>query len=116
MPQTCWAYDFACDLPIEGILAAFNAPGLWQWQLRESHFYGDYLNCRPKEHVRLRVHEYPGTGMLMFKFAGSSDKGFKALLEIEAESGATRSEIDDVFQRLLQAINATNVTEIEPYD
>ena len=59
-------------------------------------------------------HEYPSKGMV--KFVGVRDKGFKALLEIEAESGVTRSEIDDAFRRLLQAINATNVTEIEPYD
>ena len=52
----------------------------------------------------------------MVKFLGLYDKGFKALLEIETECGATRSEIDDVFRCLLQAINATNVTEIEPYD
>ena len=44
------------------------------------------------------------------------DKGFSALLEIRAESMATRFEIDAVFRRLLQEIDATNVTEIEPYD
>ena len=49
-------------------------------------------------------------------FVGLRDKGFSALLEIDAESMATRSEIDGVFRRLLQRINATNVTEIEPYD
>ena len=114
MLKADWAYDFACDQPIEVIPAAFNAAGPWQWQLRDSHFYGDYVNCRPKEHVRLRVHEYPSKGTL--KFFGLYDKGFKALLEIETEGGATRSEIDDVFRCLLQAINATNVTEIEPYD
>ena len=48
---------FACDLPIEGILAAFNAAGLWQWGLRDG---GDYLNCPSNEHVRLRVYEQIG--------------------------------------------------------
>ena len=113
--KTCyWAYDFACDQPIEAIPAAFNTAGPWQWQLRDSDFYGDYLNCRPKQHVRLRVHEYPSKGHV--KFVGLRYKGFKALLQIDAERMATRSEIDDVFRRLLQGINATNVTEIEPYD
>jgi hypothetical protein len=112
--MTEWAYEFACDRPIEAIPAAFNAAGPWQWQLHDSHFYGNYLNCRPQDRVRLRVHEYPSKGVI--SFVGLREKGFKALLEIEAGSGTTRSEIDDVFRRLLQTINATNVMEIEPYD
>jgi hypothetical protein len=114
MPKADWAYDFTCRQPIEAIRDAFNAAGPWQWRLNDSHFYGDYLNCRPQEHVRLRVHEYPGNGM--FQFSGLRSSGFKALLEIEAASAATQSEIDAVFRRLLQAINAANVTETEPYD
>jgi hypothetical protein len=110
-----WAYDFASDQPIEAILAAFNAAGPWQWMLRESAVYGDYLNCRPTERVRVRVHEYPQTGEYG-TFVGLRDKGFSALLAIEAEGGATRSEIDGVFRHLLQTINATDMTEIEPYD
>jgi hypothetical protein len=86
MLKAYWAYDFACEQSLDAIAAAFNAAGPWQWQLRESAVYGDYLNCRPMERVRLRVHEYPQTG----------------------EYGT--------FRRLLQAINATDVTEIEPYD
>ena len=54
-----WAYDFTCNQPIEAVLAAFNAAGPWQWQLHETTVYGDYLNCRPMQQVRLRVHSYP---------------------------------------------------------
>ena len=43
-------------------------------------------------------------------------RGFKALLEIGPESTATQGEIDAVFRRLLDAITATEVTEIERYD
>ena len=111
MLKAYWAYDFTCDQPIEAILAAFVAAGPWQWRLCDSAVYGDYLNTRPKERVRVRVHEYP-----QMVFVGPRDKGFSALLQIDAESMATRSEIDDVFRRLLQGINATNMTEIEPYD
>ena len=114
MPKADWAYDFTCDQALAAIPVAFNASGPWQWLLRDSHFYGDYASCRPMEHVRLRVHEYPSKGML--EFVGLHDKGFKALLEIAAEGKAMRSEIDDIFRRLLRAINAANVTEIEPYD
>ncbi|MGD0053164.1 MAG: hypothetical protein ABSD03_15285, partial [Vulcanimicrobiaceae bacterium] len=89
MLKEYWAYDFNCDQPIEAILAALNSAGPWQWVLGESAVYGDYLNCRPKEHVRVRLHEYP-----QMLFVGSRDKGFSALLEIRAESTATRFEID----------------------
>src|SRR5579872_6391166 len=58
MLEAYWAYDFVCDRPIGAILDAFNAAGPWQWRLHESAVYGDYLNCRPMEHVRVRVHEY----------------------------------------------------------
>ena len=94
MLKAYWAYDFACDQSLEAIVAAFNAAGPWQWTQRESAVYGDYLNCRPKERVRLRVHEYPQTGEYG-TFVGLRDKGFSALLEIDADGVATRSEIDD---------------------
>jgi hypothetical protein len=115
MPKADWAYDFTCKQPIEAIRDAFNAAGPWQWQLNDSHFYGDYLNCRPQEHVRLRVHAYPGNGMVRFtglRFWG----GYKAMLEIAPAGTVTQSEVDDVFRRLLQGIKARHVTEIEPYD
>jgi hypothetical protein len=107
-----WAYDFACDQPMEAILAALNSAGPWQWVMGDSSTYGDYLNCRPQEHVRVRLHEYP-----QMLFVGSRrGKGFSALLEIRIESVATQIEIDDVFRRSLQEIDATNIREIEPYD
>ena len=115
MLEAHWAYDFVCDRSIEAILNAFNAAGPWQWRLRESAVYGDYLNCRPIEQVRVRVHEYPQTGEYG-TFVGLHDKGFSVLLEVEAERTTTRSEIDGVFRYLLQTINATDMTEIAPYD
>ncbi len=110
-----WAYDFTCGgRSIEAVLAALNATGPWQWQLRDNQVYGDYLACRPQEHVWLRIHEYPCTGI--GTFAGLHDKGFTALLQIDAGSAATQSEIDRAFRRLLQAIDAADLTAIEPYD
>jgi hypothetical protein len=115
MLEAYWAYDFVCDRPIGAILDAFNAAGPWQWRLRESAVYGDYLNCRPMEHVRVRVHKYPQTGEYGI-FVGLRDQGFSALLEVEPESTASRFEIDGVFRRLLETINATDLAEIAPYD
>ena len=120
-----WAYDFSCDQPIDTILAAFNKAGPWQWELRDSMIFGDYLSCRPKDGVRVRVHEYAqmrhGPTPLFasehfLASAGHRDKGFAAALQIHSESTATRDEIDQVFRHLLQAINAANMIEIEPYD
>ena len=110
-----WAYDFTCDQQIEAILAAFNAAGPWQWELRDSAVYGDYLSCRPGEGVRVRVHEYPQTGAYG-TVVGLRDKGFSALLRIDPEGMATRSGIDGIFRSLMQAIDAKNMAEIEPYD
>jgi hypothetical protein len=106
-----WAYDFSCDQPLEAIGAVFNDAGPWQWQLRDSFVYGDYLNTRPASGVRLRVHEYPQAFV-----KGPREKGFTALLQIEADSLAEQAEIDAVFRGLLARVMAQGITEIEPYD
>jgi hypothetical protein len=99
-----WAYDFACTRPIEAILAAFNAAGPWQWQQVHSDFCGDYVRCRPTERARVRVYERS-----QFRAWQAGDReGFYAEFESDPEG---RSEIDQVFRRLLQLINATNITE-----
>src|SRR4051794_28341011 len=93
MLKAHWAYDFACDRSIEAILAAFNEAGPWHWEPRESAVYGDYLNSRPSEGVRVRVHQYPQMGEYGV-FTGLRDKGFSTLLQVDAESKATQSEVD----------------------
>lgn len=110
-----WAYDFGCNQSLEGILSVFHETGPWQWGLRESSWYGDYLNAQPVEGVRVRIHEYPQTGEAG-EFVGLRGKGFSALLKIDAESPATREGIDEVFRGLLKKIGAEDVKEIEPYD
>jgi hypothetical protein len=57
-----WAYDFECDQPLERMLTAFNAAGPWRWELRDSAWYGDYLNTQPISGVRVRIHEYSQAG------------------------------------------------------
>jgi hypothetical protein len=106
-----WAYDFSCDRPLDAIGAVFNDAGPWQWQLRDSYVYGDYLNTRPARGVHLRVHEYPQAFI-----QGPREKGFSALLRIEADSLAEKVEIDAVFRGLLTRVMAEEITEIEPYD
>jgi hypothetical protein len=79
-----WVYDFACDLSLEAILGIFNEAGPWHWQLRESAWYGDYLNARPAQGVRVRVHEYSYAGA-GGTFMGLREAGFSALLQIESD-------------------------------
>ena len=110
-----WAYDFECGQSIERIIAIFNANGPWQWKLRDSAWYGDYLNTCPTEGVRVRVHQYPQTGEAGV-FVGLRNRGFSALLQIETKSVASRTEVDEIFRGLLNTFNARSITEIETYD
>ena len=100
-----WAYEFTCASSIEGILDEFNRSGPWSWQMRDSAWYGDYLNVRPAEGVRVRIHEFQEGG-----------RTYTALLQIESESPAERPQIDEVCKGLLAKISAQNIKEIEPYD
>jgi len=120
MSRAYWAYVFTCEQSIEAMLAALNDAGPWRWQARESAWYGDYLNVRPAEGVRLRIHEFPSSGEVSI-FVGPGvvdgvayDRGYTALLELD--NAAARAEIDGIFRGLLGTIGAGNITAIDPYD
>lgn len=110
-----WAYAFGCEQTLEDMRSVFNEAGPWHWELRDSAWYGDYLNANPTRGVRARVHEYPQIGEAG-KFVGLQQKGFLALLQIKDESSTAQAEVDEVFRELLQRVNVTNITDIEPYD
>lgn len=99
-----WAYAFTCDLPMDAMASAWNAAGPWRWEVRDSHWYGDYLNTRPMDGVRVRIHE-------------SADRSrYTCLLQIDRDSSATRAQIDNVLRSLLERIDVRTTTPIEPYD
>ncbi len=98
-----WAYEFVCDELIEDMLVRLNRAGPWRWSPRDSHWYGDYLNARPVEGVRVRIHEWP-------------ESKYTALLQIESDSTAEQSAIDRIMQDLLGRLKARQVVETEPYD
>ncbi len=110
-----WAYDFCCEQTLEGMRSVFNEAGPWHWELRDSAWYGDYLDTNPTSGIRIRVHDYPQSGEAG-EFVGLLRAGFSALLQIKDESSVAQEEVDEVFRGLLQRVNATNITEIEPYD
>ena len=101
--QAYWAYAFVCDEPIEALLAILNAAGPWPWTLRDSHWYGDYLNTRPVRGVRVRIHEWEASR-------------YTALLQTEQDSEAEQAAIDAIMRALLERIEARDVVDEEPYD
>ena len=101
-----WAYAFACDRPLGGLAGEWNAAGPWEWQLRDSSWYGDYLNTRPIDGVRVRIHEQPHV----------QQGGYTALMQIEPESAATQPEVDAVLRDLLRLVGVDELRPIEPYD
>ena len=121
--QEYWAYVFTCDLPIESIQAAWIAAGPWPWTARDSAWYGDYLNSRPAEGVRVRLHEFPSHASEAGPFVGPGvvdgfryDRGYTLLLQIEEGSAATKAQIDEVIRGLWEKIGAENIRATEAYD
>ena len=98
-----WAYEFVCDHPIEAMLDVLNRAGPWTWALRDSHWYGDYLNGRPVEGVRVRIHEWP-------------ESKYSVLLQIETGSAAEQESVDATMAALLRRLEARQIVETEPYD
>jgi hypothetical protein len=99
-----WGYDFDCGQSIDAILDAFNAAGPWQWQRGDSDIYGDYVRCRPTERSRVRVYECSQLRRSQREDPG----GFYAELVSDPEG---RSEIDEIFRRLLKSIDATDIVD-----
>jgi hypothetical protein len=101
--EAYWAYEFRCKQPLEAILDILIETSPWDWHLRDSYWYGDYLNSRPMQGVRIRIHEWP-------------ESRYTILLQINSESPADRSIIDESIKVIFDKIEAKNVCETEPYD
>jgi len=100
-----WAYDFTSQRNIEEMYATLNTAGPWDWTQRDSGYYGEYLNTRPEDCVRVRIHEFY-----------EPKPTFSILLQIEKGCSAKRSTINKTAKRLLKLIGAAGITKIEPYD
>lgn len=111
-----WAYAFASARTLDDILAAWTDSSPWPWQMRDSSWYGDYLNSRPLEGVRVRIHA-PATPDSLCGPDDPRAKGrFTALLEIEDGSAATQPDVDAVLRKLLAVVSAEEPQKIVPYD
>jgi hypothetical protein len=105
-----WAFRFQSDKSLDDILDIFNAQSSWEWSGRESYIFGDYLNCRPEEGVRLQVHHFPQAFVQK-----PAREGYHALLEVPAGS-SSQKVVDATFRKLLTQVPARDIQSIEPYD
>jgi hypothetical protein len=117
------AYEFNCDMSMEEMLKVLNERGSWKWTMRDSYWYGDYLNCRPEEDVRVRIHHpaefYAGITQQDPRHPQHPKEYYTAVFTIESKAG-TRGlhddAVDKIFRELLVHLQARNLREIEYYD
>lgn len=115
------AYEFDCDMSMEEMLTVLNNKGSWQWTIRDSYWYGDYLNCRPQEGVRIRIH-HPAEFFGVFSQVNVPERTpdpedyYTGLFTIESNAAGMRDAVDEIFRNLLNHLQARNVREIESYD
>src|SRR5947207_1764712 len=104
-----WAYDFECDEPVLGILAALNRIGPWKWIERGNEAFGTYISSVPFDGVRARIYSDP---------RGSGENGPKYTADFRAEPGCEvpRDTIEGAFRVMLATLSARNVAPGEYWD
>ena len=106
------AYSFACkESSTDALCARLNAESGWQWHVRDSYWYGDYLACRPFEGVSIRIFEFSLEG-------GYREGGYWRDADVRIGGACTTPMrvIDEAFRAALARIGAYTVKEIEPFD
>ena len=53
------AYNFYCDKNLHEIQKILNEVGPYQWEVWDSHWYGDYLRANNEESVKIKIFEPP---------------------------------------------------------
>ena len=110
-----WAYDFQLVASLPELSNYLEDLSHWKWQHRESSWYGEYLNSRPIQGVRIRIHRYPYESEYG-SFVGLKASGYSSLLQIEVGCDLKKEDVDEEFLILLKKLKATEIEEIEPYD
>ncbi|MGC2745367.1 MAG: hypothetical protein WA672_19525 [Candidatus Angelobacter sp.] len=102
------AYSFICDYSsTEALCLRLNQVG-WQWQLGDSHWYGDYVATRPFPGVRIRIVDFPGRM--------ESGYIYESDIRIDKECTTPMEEIDAAYRSILAQIPAHGIQEIEWFD
>jgi hypothetical protein len=111
------AYEFNCDMSMEEMLKVLNKKGSWKWTMRDSYWYGDYLNCRPEEDVRVRIHQPAEfyAGITRDPKDIEPRDYYTATFTIESKAAAARDAVDHIFRELLVHLHARNLREIASY-
>jgi hypothetical protein len=107
------AYEFNCELSLEEMLKVLNEKGSWKWTMRDSYWYGDYLNCRPEEDVRVRIHH---SAEFFYGITPHANDNYTALFTIESKAVEAHDAVDHVFRELLVHLHVRNLREIASYD
>ncbi len=106
-----WAYDFECDMPILGILAALNQAGPWQWIERDKGALGTYISSvfYPFEGFRARIYSDPHS-------PGENGPRYTADFWTEPGCEVPRPAIEAAFRNMLVTLSARNVAPGEYWD
>ena len=116
MADQAWGYAFGSEHSLDAMGTILNGAGPWTWQLRDSSRYGDYLNCRPADGCRVRIHDMR---QLMVKLPADSadeERPYRFTAEIGSAAEAERDEFDRTVRELLTRLDARDVVACEPFD
>jgi hypothetical protein len=104
-----WAYDFECDMPILGILAALNQAGPWRWIERDKEAFGTYIWSVPFEGVHARLYSDPHS-------YGENGPRYTADFQTGPGCETSRQAIEAPFRDMLVLLSARKVAPGEYWD
>jgi len=109
-----WGYEFTSALSLDQLSQRLNAAGPWVWQLRESHWYGEYLNTRPRDGLRVRIHMPPDYQPEATE--GENGGRYVATVNLEASDAPTVRETAQTFRDMLLPLCTIEPRVAEPLD
>ncbi len=99
------AYEFSCDKTLEEIHAALNELGPYEWIMRDSHWYGDYLSTNPAGSMMIKIYE------------PTDSAGPPFTIQVEGSSKELPGpEITKLLRRWYEALAAVDIKKTEAYD
>jgi hypothetical protein len=115
MANQAWGYAFASDHGVDAMAPILNGEGPWTWELRDSSHYGDYLNSRPADGCRLRIHDarqFLGT----LRGGAGDQRPYRITVEIGPAALPAREPLDGAVRELLTRLGAREVVACDPID
>jgi hypothetical protein len=105
--KTHSAHTFECDLDLTRLLGKLESLGPWSWRTRDSYYWGDYLSAKASDDASRKVKIYE-----------RDDGGFQIDVFFEGEGDDAESNWEtfyqDILERLLPGVGATDVKDTEP--